>query len=81
MIAASDDNPVKREPRANRNRGERREGKRLERSAEAVERPVREVRKFVPRSNPMNTAEDIAPPDRTKSETELTATLYGRIDL
>ena len=81
VIAASDDNPVKREPRANRNRGERREGKRPERSAEAVERPVREVRKFVPRSNPMNTAEDIAPPDRTKSETELTATLYGRIDL
>ncbi len=83
VIAASDDNPVKnREPRANRNRGERRENtKRPERSAEAVERPVREVRKFVPRSNPMNTAEDIAPPDRTKSETELTATLYGRIDL
>lgn len=81
VIAASDDNPVKREPRANRGRGERRDSKRPERSAEAVERPVREVRKFVPRSNPMNTAEDIAPPDRTKSETELTATLYGRIDL
>lgn len=82
VIAASDDNPVKREPRSNRNRGERRDNaKRPERSAEAVERPVREVRKFVPRSNPMNTAEDIAPPDRTKSETELTATLYGRIDL
>lgn len=82
VIAASEDNPVKREPRLNRNRSERRENiKRPERSAESVERPVREVRKFVPRSNPMNTAEDIAPPDRTKSETELTATLYGRIDL
>lgn len=82
VIAASDDNPAKtRAPRANRGgRGQKSEN-RPERSGDVAERPVREVRKFVPRSNPMNVAEDIAPPDRTKSETELTATLYGRIDL
>lgn len=89
VIAASDDNPVKNNRparHANRNRGERPENNaRPERgetnTGDRVERPVREVRKFIPRSNPMNTAEDIAPPDRTKSETENQATLYGRIDL
>ncbi len=88
VIAASEDNPVKnnRAARGNRNRGERHENTaRPQRgeahAAEHVERPVREVRKFIPRSNPMNTAEDIAPPDRTTSETENQATLYGRIDL
>ena len=46
-----------------------------------ITRPVRQVREFVPRSNPLPTAEDITPPSRTASEKESTATLYGRIDL
>lgn len=46
-----------------------------------ISRPVREVRQFVSRSNPLPTAEDIAPPSRTASEKESSATLYGRIDL
>ncbi|MBQ9414152.1 MAG: protein jag [Clostridia bacterium] len=43
--------------------------------------PERKVRAFVPRSNPLPTAEDAAPKDKTASETEATATLYGRIEL
>ena len=79
VIAPSDDNPVKNN--RSRRRGNRPE--RGERRSETVaaERPAREVRKFVPRSNPVNNAEDYAPPERTQSETEKTATLYGRIDL
>ncbi len=46
-----------------------------------ITRPVRQVREFVPRSNPLPTAADITPPSRTESEKESTATLYGRIDL
>ncbi len=86
VIAPSEDNPVKpRSNRSQRQRGERRDGNRPnrgERRSDAMpERPVREVRKFVSRSNPVNIAEDYAPPERTHSETESTATLYGRIDL
>ena len=86
VIAPSEDNPVKsRSNRSQRQRGERRDGGRPNRGehrADAIpERPVREVRKFVSRSNPVNIAEDYAPPERTESETEKTATLYGRIDL
>ncbi|MBQ5795351.1 MAG: protein jag [Kiritimatiellae bacterium] len=85
VIAPSDDNPVKN--RSNRRRGGRGNGggerpARGERRSDApIERPVREVRKFVPRSNPVNNAEDYAPPERTHSETDSRATLYGRIDL
>lgn len=90
IIGPSDDNPVKEKaPRRNdRRRGERREGERRERSGHrnengeyVIERPVREVRKFVPRSNPTGDAADFAPPERTLSEKENSATLYGRIDL
>ena len=86
VIAPSEDNPVKeRFNRPHRQRGERRDGgrpNRGERRSDGMpERPVREVRKFVSRTNPVNIAEDYAPPERTKSETENTATLYGRIDL
>ena len=80
VIAPSEDNPVKTRSRS-RNRSERRDERPVRgerRDPMAIDRPVR---KFVPRSNPMNTAEDIAPPERTTSETELKATLYGRIDL
>lgn len=86
VIAPSEDNPVKsRANRGQRQRGEQREGGRPNRgerrSDVSSERPVREVRKFVSRTNPVNIAEDYAPPERTESETEKTATLYGRIDL
>ena len=86
VIAPSEDNPVKsRSNRPQRQRGERRDGDRPnrgERRSDVVsERPVREVRKFVSRTNPVNVAEDYAPPERTQSETEKSATLYGRIDL
>ncbi len=80
VIAPSEDNPVKTRSRG-RGRSERRDERPARggrRDPMAIDRPVR---KFVPRSNPMNTAEDIAPPERTTSETELKATLYGRIDL
>ncbi|MBR2338295.1 MAG: protein jag [Clostridia bacterium] len=84
IIGPSDDNPVKeRAPRRNdRRRGERRErGRRNENGEYVIERPVREVRQFVPRSNPTGDAADFAPPERTLSEKENSATLYGRIDL
>lgn len=81
VIAPSEDNPIKTRSRSkgrvDRDREERPvRGERPD--PMAIDRPVR---KFVPRSNPMNTAEDIAPPERTTSETEIKATLYGRIDL
>lgn len=85
VIAPSDDNPVK--SRSGRRRGGRGNGggerptRGEHRPDGTIERPVREVRKFVPRSNPVNNAEDYAPPERTHSETESKATLYGRIDL
>ncbi len=86
VVAPSEDNPVKSRP--TRRRGGRGNGggndrpARGERRSDAMpERPMREVRKFVPRSNPVNNAEDYAPPERTQSETENKATLYGRIDL
>ncbi|MBS1328079.1 MAG: hypothetical protein HP041_08840 [Oscillospiraceae bacterium] len=43
--------------------------------------PERPVRQFVPRSNPLPTADGATPPSRTQSEKEASATLYGRIDL
>ncbi len=81
VIAPTDDNPAKERPERSRSRGERRPERGERRSEVMGERPVREVRKFVSRSNPTNLAEDYAPPERTQSETEKTATLYGRIDL
>ena len=92
VIGPSDDNPVKdRAPRRDRrrpDRGEKREApveRRGHRDAATgeyvIERPVREVRKFVSRSTPTEYAEDTPPVERTHSETEASATLYGRIDL
>lgn len=43
--------------------------------------PERPVRQFVPRSNPLPTADGATPPSKTQSEKESSATLYGRIDL
>ena len=48
---------------------------------EEPERPARQIRQFIPRSNPLPTADGATPPSRTESETESSATLYGRIDL
>lgn len=84
VIGPSDDNPVKdRAPRRERRGGkdgERRQN-REPRGEYVIERPVREVRKFVSRSTPTQYADDFVPAERTHSEAESSATLYGRIDL
>ncbi len=91
VIGPSDDNPNKN--RRNRrggkgkssgqaNNGEnapRRE--KLRDSEYVIKPPERKVREFVPRSNPLPVADGATPPEKTKSETELTASLYGRINL
>ena len=56
-------------------------GNRPARSDVAPERPPRQIREFIPRSNPLPTADGATPPSRTESEKEASATLYGRIDL
>ncbi len=85
VIGPSDDNPVKaRAPRRERRGGNRENERRQPREPRGeyvVERPVREVRKFVSRSTPTEYAADFVPPERTHSEAESSATLYGRIDL
>ena len=89
IIGPSEDNPVKNRPARSGNRsgrGGRQEGgegrsRGSRRSDIAPERPVRQVREFVPRSNPLPTADGATPPEKTQSETERNATLYGRIDL
>lgn len=64
-----------------RDGGNKRGGDRRRDEDVVISRPVRQVREFVSRSNPLPTADDIAPPSRTASEKESSATLYGRIDL
>ncbi|MCI9415533.1 MAG: KH domain-containing protein [Clostridiales bacterium] len=51
------------------------------RSDVAPERPARQVRQFIPRSNPLPVADGATPPSKTPSEAESSASLYGRIDL
>lgn len=74
-----------RPPRENQpNAGQRPE--RPERPARAprsdtVEKPEHVVREFVPRSNPLPTADGATPPSKTESEKEKSSALYGRIDL
>ncbi len=89
VIGPSDDNP-------NKNRRNRRGGKnkakeggettaprreKLRDSEYVIKPPERKVREFVPRSNPLPMADGATPPEKTKSETEATASLYGRINL
>ncbi len=90
VIGPSDDNP-------NKNRRNRRGGKNKAKSGEnnnnaprreklrdseyVIKPPERKVREFVPRSNPLPMADGATPPEKTKSETEATASLYGRIQL
>lgn len=97
VVGPSEDNPVRREAKPQRERGGRggrsndrsRSGERSERpqrenrrSSDGVpERPVRQVREFVPRSNPLPMVDGGTPPEKTVSEKEQSATLYGRIDL
>ena len=96
VVGPSEDNLMKnRESKPQRERGGRarssdrnRQGERGERPqreprrADGVpERPVRQVREFVPRSNPLPMADGGTPPEKTISEKEQSATLYGRIDL
>ena len=94
VIGPSEDNPVKNRParsgkgsRSARGgdapRGERpaRPERGADRPTVAADRPARPVREFIPRSNPLPTADGATPPSRTKSEKEATASLYGRIDL
>lgn len=70
----------------NGNNGGNREGRRNDRPAREPrndampQRPPRQVREFIPRSNPLHTAADDTPL-KTESKTESSATLYGRIDL
>ena len=71
--AADGENRPQREQRNRRNNGGRRDV--------APERPARQIREFVPRSNPLPIADGATPPARTESEKESSATLYGRIDL
>lgn len=91
VIGPSDDNPKKnsRNRRGGRGKGKggeqrsenapRRE--KLRDSEYVIKPPERQVRQFVPRSNPLPVADGATPPEKTKSEKELTASLYGRIDL
>ncbi len=91
IIGPSDDNPNK--DRAEESRGGRRSrggrggnrgGDRRDRAPRReheIVAPERPVRQFISRSNPLPTADDITPPTRTESEKELSASLYGRIDI
>ncbi len=93
VIGPSDDNPMKNKARSGnrggrgRGNGGNKEGRRNDRPAREPrnndampQRPPRQVREFIPRSNPLQTAADDTPL-KTESKTESTATLYGRIDL
>ncbi len=92
VVGPSDDNPNKNRRRGGRGRGkanaERNNEKNTERRREkprdseyVIKPPERQIRKFVSRSNPLPMADGATPPEKTKSEAELTASLYGRIDL
>lgn len=96
VIGPSDDNPMK-EQRASRRRRSRggkgrsnTESTAAASSEETTARPARggdtvapgrPVRQFVPRSNPLPMADGATPPQKTESEAERSASLYGRIDL
>lgn len=91
VIGPSDDNPVRSRSRGGRSRGkgERSAGERSSRPERApraprsdvIGKPEREIRQFVPRSNPLPTADGATPPSKTQSEKESSSLLYGRIDL
>lgn len=90
IIGPSEDNP-RGEENKNKNKKNKfrrhkqgKQGNRPQSSGDSMVapgRPVRQIRQFIPRSNPLPTADGATPPVRTESETEATAALYGRIDL
>ncbi len=79
IIGPSDDNPNR--SRGKGGKGRRGEGEHRDRRRDEITPPVREIRKFVSRSNPLPDADGATPPSRTESEIESGATLYGRINL
>ncbi len=79
IIGPSDDNPNRSRGKGGKNRYT--EGERRDRRRGEITPPVREIRKFVSRSNPLPDADGATPPSRTESEIESGATLYGRINL
>ena len=80
IIGPSDDNPNRSRGRGGKGRRPQ-EGERRDRRRDEITPPVREIRKFVSRSNPLPDADGATPPSRTESEIESGATLYGRINL
>lgn len=68
---------------AGENAGDATERPRRERPARGEDgvAPGRPVRQFVPRSNPLPMADGGSLPQKTESEAERSASLYGRIDL
>ncbi len=79
IIGPSEDNPNR--SRGKGGKGRHAEGERRDRRHDEITPPVREIRKFVSRSNPLPDADGATPPSRTESEIESGATLYGRINL
>ncbi|MBP3381144.1 MAG: protein jag [Clostridia bacterium] len=84
VIGPSDDNPVKQQ------RNSRRRSRKNNDGGARTERPARRetevaegrpVRQFVPRSNPLPMVDGATPPQKTESQAEQSAFLYGRIDL
>ena len=79
IIGPSDDNPNRSRGKGGKNRHA--EGERRDRRRDEITPPVREIRKFESRSNPLPDADGATPPSRTESEIESGATLNGRINL
>ncbi len=48
---------------------------------ESGEQVEREIREFIPRSNPLPSVDGATPPAKTQSDKEKSSALYGRIDL
>ncbi len=90
VIGPSDDNPVKQQRSNRRRRSRKGNGEARTEERRDSERPARRdgevaagrpVRQFVPRNNPLPMADGATPPQKTESEAERSASLYGRIDL
>jgi len=88
VIGPSDDNPNKNR-RNRRGKGKAKDSEqsttpRREKPRDSeyvIKPPERKVREFVSRSNPLPMADGGTPPEKTKSKTEATASLYGKINL
>ena len=89
VVGPSEDNTAwkqNRKPRSSNNSRNDRNDKsdrndHFDKRSSSTDKPPRQVREFIPRSNPMPTADGATPPVKTQSEKESTATLYGRINL